>query len=334
MSARTDSGLAYEALIALSMVRGAVPLARFADGAELGRRFKQLPDRVRGTIKSLDAGQGLNWADLVGLVQLAAPPRAVPDLKRLVESMRPVDLKLAMLGYHDVGYREDIGVAPFKAAATSGGRAVKRFQYRAARARRFGVVGPLVTLPPDLVAERTIDVLDELPEDFYVLRRTDQQVIAGAAAQASGLARTMQADAMVEKLTRGIVYDEKVENVLLVPTVIHRPWTLILDHDASKIFCFPVDARETEQGEPDPDMVAVYRALSDATRLRILHRLAAGRATFGQLSRDLGLAKSTLHQHALILRRAGLVRLNLDSGLELNPNRASLDRLLSGYLSS
>ena len=63
-------------------------------------------------------------------------------------------------------------------------------------------------------------------------------------------------------------------------------------------------------------------------------RLTAGRATFGQLSHDLGLARSTLHQHALVLRTAGLVRLHLDSGLELNPERPALDRQLDEFLAS
>lgn len=333
MAVRVDCGLAYEALLALSVVQGTVPPERFAEGAELHRRFERLSESLRRSIRSVDAGLGLNWADLIGLVSSAPAPRGPNELRRSLGDLSAIELKLALLGYHDRSYREEIGDELFKLAASGADRAVKRFKLRAARAGRMGVVGPLITLPADLAAERTLAILEQLPEDFYVLRRTDAQVIARAAAQAAGLARMLPAAAVVEKVTHGIVYDEVVEDLLVVPTAVHRPWTLILDHESTKIFCFPVALEEAGEGEPDPEMVALYRALSDATRLRLLRRLAAGRATFGQLSRDLGLAKSTLHQHALILRTAGLVRLNLDSGLELHPDRPSLDELLNSYLS-
>ena len=43
------------------------------------------------------------------------------------------------------------------------------------------------------------------------------------------------------------------------------------------------------------------------TRLRILRRLAEGPATLHELTEILGLAKSTVHGHLLVLRTGGLV---------------------------
>ena len=83
---------------------------------------------------------------------------------------------------------------------------------------------------------------------------------------------------------------------------------------------------------PDPRLVALYRALGDGTRLRILRRLAAGAATVGRISDELGLAKSTVHEHLLSLRTAGLVRLVVNGGFALEPEIPDLNRMLKEFL--
>jgi DNA-binding transcriptional ArsR family regulator len=333
MDVKVDSGLAYEALIALVIVKGNVPPGRFDAGRALKRRFAGLPDKLRRTISSVDAGEGHGWGALLGLVPDAGVPRGMAELITHLESMRPLDLKLAMLGYHDRTYRQSVGAQLFRDAAAGSRRAVAKFRRQAARARQGLEVGPLLDLPPREAAQATLEILSALPPELYILDRRAPQVLSRAAAQAAGLTRTLTAEAVVTRLTRGIVAGPLTE-ALVVPTALHGPWTLVVDHDRTRIFCYPVALGDAAEGEPDPELVALYRALADPTRLRLLKRLAAGRATFGQLSHDLGLARSTLHQHALILRTAGLLRLQLDFGLELNPDRPHLDRRLEEFLSS
>jgi len=330
---RIHSGLAYEALLALEVAHGAAPAGRFAHGAALMRRYNRLPDSLRRQLASVDAGLGVGWADLLGLVQTAVPPHGVPELVERLKELSPLELKLSLLGYHDRTFRAGIGAALLKEAAAGDRRARSRFKARAPQVREGLEVGPLVDLPPDEVAARAIDGLASLPPEIYVVDRKAPQVLARAAAQAAGLVRTLPAQAVITRLTRGIE-PGRWADVLLVPTAVHRPWTEITDYERTKILCFPVSVADPSKGEPDPDLVALYRALGDATRLRLLKRLAEGRASFGQLSHELGLARSTLHQHALILRTAGLVRLHLDSGLELNPDRPALDRSLEEFLGS
>jgi DNA-binding transcriptional ArsR family regulator len=80
-------------------------------------------------------------------------------------------------------------------------------------------------------------------------------------------------------------------------------------------------------------MFALLRALGGETRLRLLNRLATGKASFAQLARDLGLAKSTVHHHALQLPTAGLLRLDLSSGrLELVDKLRAMAMPLREYL--
>ena len=83
---------------------------------------------------------------------------------------------------------------------------------------------------------------------------------------------------------------------------------------------------------PDPRLIALYRALGDGTRLRILRRLAAGPATVGRISTELHLAKSTVHEHLFSLRGAGLVQLVVKWGFALEPEIPDLNRMLKEFL--
>lgn len=60
----------------------------------------------------------------------------------------------------------------------------------------------------------------------------------------------------------------------------------------------------TEGIEPG---VALFRSLADPARLAIVRRLAAGEARVAELTRDLGLAQSTVSSHVACLRDCGLV---------------------------
>jgi ArsR family transcriptional regulator len=53
--------------------------------------------------------------------------------------------------------------------------------------------------------------------------------------------------------------------------------------------------------------VALFRSLSDATRLAVVQRLANGEARVSDLVAELGLAQSTVSAHVACLRDCGLV---------------------------
>ena len=55
------------------------------------------------------------------------------------------------------------------------------------------------------------------------------------------------------------------------------------------------------------DLNRVFHALGDPTRRAILHRLAAGEATVGHLSRPFDLSFAAVSKHLGVLERAGLV---------------------------
>ena len=52
----------------------------------------------------------------------------------------------------------------------------------------------------------------------------------------------------------------------------------------------------------------VFQAIADPTRRALLHRLAAGERTAGELAQPFDVSLSAISQHLAILRDAGLVR--------------------------
>ena len=57
----------------------------------------------------------------------------------------------------------------------------------------------------------------------------------------------------------------------------------------------------------DGRLDAVFAALADPSRRRILERLVEGEATVGDVAAPLGLAPSTVSKHVAVLERAGLL---------------------------
>jgi DNA-binding transcriptional ArsR family regulator len=136
---------------------------------------------------------------------------------------------------------------------------------------------------------------------------------------------TMLPERVIEEATNGITVEagSGVRSVLLVPTVVLRPWVLILEHRETRIFVYPVADEHitTDCDAPSPWILKTFKALSDEKRIRVLRRLAAGPASFQELVEHLDAAKSTVHHHLRVLRSARLVRVTLGAEQVYNLRR-------------
>ena len=138
------------------------------------------------------------------------------------------------------------------------------------------------------------------------------RAIAASAEGARMLSASLDPHALIERITNGISYEIPLgtRQLVLVPTITLRPWTLLTDFGDSIVVAFAVADEHLDQ---DPDaapgwLVRFHKALGDDKRLRILREVADGGSTLGELTEVLGLAKSTVFHHMGILRSAGLIR--------------------------
>ena len=311
-------GTGLEALLALAVLGSSSGLERYERSEEMGRVTKRgLPAAVERAQGMLRTPAGDPWSALLGLV---ASPDEASDLAAVVrrlKGMNPDDVKLAMMGRH----------------RTPADRADELLE-TAERGGWADEVRPVAKVPAPRLLGLVIEALEALPEDLYLLGGSSAGLLQRNAVEAQRLlAEADDPVAVIERVTNGVVYrpEPGIHGVLLVPSLVHRPWTLVLDHGDTKIFCYPARV-ESELSAPEGSLIAIYRALGDGTRLRILRRLAAGSTPVARISEELGLAKSTVHEHLLSLRAAGLVRIASSGGFELEPELPDLNWKLKEFL--
>ncbi len=201
----------------------------------------------------------------------------------------------------------------------------------------------LLAEPPGAIRDDAVEFLrfafDELFEE-HLTRCAD--ALRRDAEATETMALTMSPERLIELATKGISYTPQpgVVGYHLIPSLVVRPWALMLEHEGVRFFVYPVG---DEHLDADPDtppswMLSVYKALADEKRLRVLHTLAQGPAGLGDLAAHIGVAKSTMHHHLGILRQAGLIRvavgdLKEPSAYSLRPEvLPELDRVLATYL--
>jgi len=119
-------------------------------------------------------------------------------------------------------------------------------------------------------------------------------------------------EAFIEWATGATYVPEPGErNVLLVPHISYRPWTIQANLSDTKVLYYPVSDDSlfgvNDPYRPSSSLVLLYRALGDENRLRILKLLREKERTLQELTEILDLAKSTIHHHLALLRSAKLV---------------------------
>lgn len=210
--------------------------------------------------------------------------------------------------------------------------------YERYAALNFGLT---MELPNNLDGVRTeaLELLRGWNDQYF--QSIDPAILEGLAAEADRLARRAEVDTpvdVVEEATGAVfVPSEPVDSVLLIPQYHYRPWNLYGLFGRMQLYRYPADVVPPAPGEPPIGLMRVTRALGDESRLRILRHLAGGTRSFTELVQLMGLSKSTVHHHLVILRAAGLVRLehhNDKSRLySLRPDAArSLNERLTAYL--
>lgn len=118
--------------------------------------------------------------------------------------------------------------------------------------------------------------------------------------------------ALIEQTTGGLRWfpEANVRRVIMAPIYFGRPYNYIYNGADWRLFLYPLAEEALESADasvPSPSIVRLYRALGDATRMRVLRLLAERDWYLTELAQHVELSKPTMKHHLALLRAAGLV---------------------------
>lgn len=168
------------------------------------------------------------------------------------------------------------------------------------------------------LGERYLAALRAYHEVFFAEEeRRIRPALQEALSQAQEWAEQMPLLDLLEELSQGLRFDERptAPELVLAPSYWSTPLMFFgMVSPRREVLLFGARSPEDSlvPGELVPDaLLRSLKALSDPTRLRILHSLTREPHTPAQLARQLRLRAPTVIHHLKVLRLAGLVQLRL-----------------------
>ncbi len=276
------------------------------------------------------------WLPLMGLARAAGKIGSVGEFAEYIQAMDPVALRRKLV--EGACHKGELTPEEAEAAAAGDPVAVEKALnapyveegFRSLMETELSEVGTRVA---SLLISFNELVEQQISDSLPALRRD--------ADEKRSLARSMRAQTLVETATNGVTFEMQADmtGVLLIPSKIIRPWTVMSDHEGLQIFAYSV-ADEHLNADPDAPpgyLVELYKALGDERRLKMLAFLADEPRSLMEVAEHVDLAKSTAHHHLRILRSAGLVRVTVGTNktYSLREDRVpEAARLLDAYLTT
>lgn len=299
------SGEVYETLAALYAVPDCVDAGtEYDDQGLIQRMSERLDEQLSAAVVDLEDSWSL-YLGLLGIAYDEGVGASMPDFIAHLRALDPMELRRTILA---AGHPMSKDPEVLEAAAAGDAEAVE-----AVTGEHHGGLKRFLLDAPEPSTAQLIDVIEGFHDQAM---RPEFEMIGPTlerdAADKRGLAKTLPPEVFVEKATRGVTFEPGpgVRGVILVPSVVLRPWTLMVEHHALRMFVYSVDEEviNADPTAPPAYLVDLYKALGDERRLRLLAELWVGESDLKTLSQKVDLAKSTIHHHLRALRAAGLVR--------------------------
>lgn len=174
----------------------------------------------------------------------------------------------------------------------------------------------LLLKDPKELQEYLVGIVRSAHEEAFVDREKEFRPFLEADYRAKrSMARRVSPERLLDVATSGIqIADSRAYRpMVLMPTMVARPWVVFAQGPDSFVLGYPVS---DETLNPDPNappqwLVKMHKALGDEKRLRVLRVLAEGDASLADLADRIEMPKSSLHHHMMLLRTAGLVQVHV-----------------------
>ena len=305
-----DVAEAAELLLSIATLNASEDLDTLELGAD---RIAELragaPPELLAAAESLLPGKAASL--LLGLVYLTPPPRSASAFLDVVAATDPLELRLHALGYHMRGHHLAQPELIHRAAEGDPAARSELLEIFSDYVDKCGEFERILDLEPEAGKQSMLELLSGWAEQM--LPEISPDFVALAERDAEGkreLIKAVPPEQVVERVAPGIQWapGADVDRVVLFPAYSPRPWVYMSEYKRVKIFCPPItaDRKATPGGDP-AELVRIYKALGDESRLKLLKRLKDGPVSLADAAQEVGLAKSTTHHHLAILRQAGFV---------------------------
>jgi DNA-binding transcriptional ArsR family regulator len=282
-------------------------------GSDIIERFdRYASDQLRIDIETTGPC-GEAWLWLIGVAHSLPEPRTVGDLTAYLETMDPISMRRELMGTACLIESKGFDASALEGAAAGEPEAVAGL---VEQLDEESGLRSILQLSPSDTRNKLVRILQQFTDEVFPKLEIDQSIRERDARDKRAMARIMSANQLVETATNGVTFTPQPEvgRVLMIPSIAARPWVLISDYQAMRIFVYPV-ADEHLTADPDAPpghLITFFKALGDEKRLRILRMLHDGSMSLAEMTERLDLAKSTAHHHLRVLRVAGLVRVSID----------------------
>ena len=336
LSVTVEASSVYETLLSLFVWGNKNEASEYECGSTF---FEQLHDGVsESAAAELDqmVDSGEVWLPLVGLAHASDKIRSMTRFIEHLRAMDPVELRKELL--RGSCHKQEIPTDDLALAAAGDEDAIGRIA-------EMRCISPglesLIRVPAKETTARVVSILTAVNDVLGASISDSLPALRRDADEKRALARSKDAPRLVETATNGVTFKPQphIEGVVLIPSKVIRPWTVIVEHEGLRIFAYSV-ADEHLLADPDAPpsyLVDLYKALGDERRLRMLSILAEGDASLMEIAERVDLAKSTTHHHLRILRSAGLVKVTVGESKSYGLRREGVPeaaRLLDAYLTT
>lgn len=266
-----------------------------------------------------EIGSGEMWIGLIPSLPDAGEGTTCDQFIDFIDAMDPVDLRYLLITGLDVfsGVERSVIAGAAEGDAEAIEQVLGHESLSKPDMKRWAAsLHHLLELPPEATHDLIVRTLRSVQrEAFHEFEAEFRPYLEADFRSKKAMKRRMSSERLLELATSGIGFaDEHARKpIVLLPTMVARPWVVIAGASDYFILGYPVAEEHLAEGgdAPSPWLVKLHKALGDEKRLRIMRTLAKGDATLAELADTVDVAKSTLHHHLMLLRSAGLIRVSV-----------------------